>query len=170
MDTSERRRVSLSHARRLLILPVSTFLVLALATSAVASLSGALPGAAFTFTSTTVNAVNIDGNGIHLKAKEPISVKTTYSIVAPTGALLGWHYHNGPVILTVTAGTLTLFDSSCGSRDIAAGQTYIESTGQVLVAKAFASKNPASVQWFTTRLYPQGATDPVSVDAPCTPA
>jgi len=72
--------------------------------------------------------------------------------------------------VTVTAGTLTLFDASCNSWDIAAGQTYIESTGQVLVAKAFASKNTENVQWFTTRVYPEGAVDPVAVDAPCTPA
>ncbi|HTK44548.1 MAG TPA: hypothetical protein VL749_04245, partial [Patescibacteria group bacterium] len=81
-----------------------------------------------------------------------------------------WHYHNGPVFVTVTAGTLTLYDASCGSWDIGEGQTYIESAGQVLVAKALTSKNSANVQWFTTRLYPQGAADPVSVDAPCTPA
>jgi hypothetical protein len=146
-----------------------------LATSAVAEaalVSGSLPTAGLTYTSLTENSVNMAGDAIRLKIKDNVTVKTTYSFAAPSDtALVGsWHYHNGPVFVTVTAGTLTLYDRSCGSWDIAAGQTYIESTGQVLVAKALASKNTESVQWFTTRLYPQGAIDPVAVDAPCTPA
>jgi hypothetical protein len=167
--TSERRRFAASGARRLLSLPVSTFLVLALATGAFAGLSGTLPGTAFTFTSTTVNAVNIDGNGIHLKAKEPISVKTTYSIVSPTGALLGWHYHNGPVIVTVSVGTITYVDRACHTWDVSAGQSYIESTGEILNAFLDPAKNSGNVEWFSTRLYPIGSGDPVGVVAPCSP-
>lgn len=149
-------------------------MTLLLATSAVvqaALVSGSLPTAGLTYTSVTENAVNMAGDAIRLKIKDNVTVKTTYSFATPSDtALVGtWHYHNGPVFVTVTAGTLTLYDSTCRSWDIAAGQTYIESTGQVLVAKALASKNTASVQWFTTRLYPEGAIDPVSVDAPCTP-
>jgi hypothetical protein len=147
---------------------------LVLATSAVnaALVSGTLPAAGFTYTSLTENAVNMAGDAIRLKIKDNVTVKTTYSFAAPSdSSLVGtWHYHNGPVFVTVTTGTLTLYDASCNSWDIAAGQTYIESAGQVLVAKALASKNSAAVQWFTTRLYPDGAIDPVRVDAPCTPA
>jgi hypothetical protein len=145
-----------------------------LTTSAVADaalVAGSLPSAGFTYLSLTENAVNMAGDTVRLKIKEPVTVKTTYSFATPSDtALVGtWHYHNGPVFVTVTAGTLTLFDATCGSWDIAAGQSYIESTGQVLVAKALASKNTGNVQWFTTRVYPEGATDPVSVPAPCTP-
>ncbi len=39
---------------------------------------------------------------------------------------------NQEVTLAVTVGTLTFFDSACGSWDVGAGQTYIESTGEVL--------------------------------------
>jgi quercetin dioxygenase-like cupin family protein len=83
----------------------------------------------------------------------------------------GWHYHNGPVIVTVTAGTLTYFDASCNTWDVTAGHSYIESTGQVLNVTTVPAKNDgvATVEWFTTRLYPEGATDPVNVDPPCTP-
>jgi hypothetical protein len=154
------------------LVAVATALVLGTSTVSAALVSGALPTAGLTYTSVTENAVNMAGDAIRLKIKDNVTVKTTYSFATPSDtALIGtWHYHNGPVFVTVTAGTLTLYDSTCGSWDIAAGQTYIESTGQVLVAKALASKNTASVQWFTTRLYPEGAIDPVSVDAPCTPA
>jgi hypothetical protein len=147
--------------------------VLTTAGSVLAGLvSGALPAAAFTYTSTTINDVNIAGDGVHLKTKGPVTIKTTFSSVAPSDNFVGgWHYHNGPVLVTVTAGTLTLFGDDCQSWDISAGQTYIESTGQLLNAKLMPSKNVgvANVQWFTTRLYPEGAADPAPVDPPCVP-
>jgi hypothetical protein len=151
---------------------VGTALIFATSAVNAALVSGTLPAAGLTYTSLTENAVNMAGDAIRLKIKDDVTVKTTYSFANPSDtALVGtWHYHNGPVFVTVTVGTLTLYDSSCGSWDINAGQTYIESQGQVLVAKALASKNTEAVQWFTTRLYPDGAVDPVPVDAPCTPA
>jgi len=151
---------------------VGTALILGTSAVNAALVSGSLPTAGLTYTSLTENAVNMAGDPIRLKIKDNVTVKTTYSFATPNDtALVGtWHYHNGPVFVTVTAGTLTLYDATCGSWDIAAGQTYIESAGQVLVAKALTSKNTAAVQWFTTRLYPEGAIDPVQVDAPCTPA
>jgi hypothetical protein len=148
-------------------------MALVLATSAVvngALVGGLLPASGFTYLSTTQNAVNMAGDAVRLKIKDNVTVKTTYSIVAPSENFIGtWHYHNGPVIVTVAVGTLTFYNSSCGSWNITAGQTYIESAGQVLVAKALPSQNSgASVEWFSTRLYP-GATDPVNVAASCTP-
>jgi len=109
---------------------------------------------------------------VALRAGKTANVKTTYSRQAPDPAFsAGWHYHNGPVIVTVTVGTLTFYDSKCGTWDLAAGHTYIESPGQVLNAKVLPAKNAGitTVEWFTTRLYPTSATDPVAVDAPCTP-
>ena len=110
--------------------------------------------------------------GMDFRAHQATNVKTTYSRVPPSAAYeSGWHYHNGPVIVTVTLGTLTLIDSSCTSWDVLAGHTYIESPRQVLDAKALPARNPGieTVEWFTTRLYPEGAIDPVPVAAPCTP-
>jgi quercetin dioxygenase-like cupin family protein len=109
---------------------------------------------------------------IDLRAAQATNVKTTYSRVPPSPTFeAGWHYHNGPVVVTVTAGTLTLFDSKCASWDILAGHTYIESPGQVLDAKALPAKNAGveNVEWFTSRMYSNGAIDPVPVPAPCTP-
>jgi hypothetical protein len=170
MSSSGSRR---TPRRRLLTgIAVAVILVLTLAGTALAGLvGGSLPGSAFTFTSTTVNAVNMDGNGIHLKAKGPIDVKTTYTRLAPTGVLTGWHYHNGPVVVTVAIGTITYLDASCREWDVSAGQSYIESTGEVLNAYLDPVKNSglSTVEWFTTRLYPAGAADPVGVATPCTP-
>jgi len=137
-----------------------------------ALVSGSLPTTGFTFASQTINHVNISDDGIRLKTKRPIDIKTTYSRLAPSTALAGgWHVHSGPVIVTVAVGTLTFYDAQCGSWDVTAGQTYLESPGEVLAAKALPDRNVGigTVEWFTTRLLPSGATDPVAVDPPCTP-
>jgi len=134
--------------------------------------SGSLPTTNFTFTSVTDNPVDMTGNGIHLKIKGSVNVKTTYTRVpVDPNFFFGWHYHNGPVIVTVTAGTLTYFDASCNTWDLEAGHSYIESTGQVVNVTTVPAKNvgAATVEWFTTRLYPEGTADPVNVDPPCTP-
>jgi hypothetical protein len=151
---------------------LGTALVFATSSVNAGLVGGSLPAAGFTYTSLTENSVNMAGDPIRLKIKDHVTVKTTYSFATPNdAALVGtWHYHLGPVFVTVTTGTLTLYDARCNSWDIGPGQTYIESERQVLVAKALTSKNDGNVEWFTTRLYPEGGTDPVSVDAPCTPA
>lgn len=159
-----RRRTLASIAAAVLIL-------LGLAGPAVAGLiGGSLPASAFTFTSRTINSVDIGGSGIKLKTRGAIDVKTTYTKLAPTGALTGWHYHNGPVIVTVAVGTLTYVDAQCNTWDLPAGESYIESTGEVLNAFLDPGKNSglSYVEWFTTRMYPAGAADPVAVAAPCT--
>ena len=154
------------------LVAVATGLVLGTSSVSAALVSGSLPAAGLTYLSATVNAVNMAGDAIRLKIKDNVTVKTTYSIVTPADQIVGgWHYHNGPVIVTVAVGTLTLYDASCNSWDVSAGETYIESAGQVLNARAVIAKNPGgSLQWFSTRLYPEGAIDPVPVDAPCTPS
>ena len=109
---------------------------------------------------------------VDLRASAAANVKTTYSRVPPDLTFeSGWHYHNGPVIVTVAVGTLTFIDDTCGRWDVSAGHTYIELPNQVLNAKVLPAKNAglANVEWFTTRIYPEGAIDPVPVPAPCTP-
>jgi hypothetical protein len=157
--------------RRIVLGIVPAVLALTFAGNVLGALvSGTLPAAGFTYTSVTDNDVNISGDGVHLKIKGPATIKTTYSKVAPSEAFVGgWHYHNGPVIVTVTVGTLTFYGADCGTWDLTAGHTYIESTGQLLNAKLLPAKNEgiAAVEWFTTRLYPEGAADPNPVNAPC---
>jgi hypothetical protein len=162
--------------RRLLLIGALAATLSLLTASGVlgALVTGSLPTAAFTYTSVTDNKVHIMGNGIHLHTTDEVNVKTTYSRVVPSAIppfSSGWHYHNGPVFVTVTVGTLTLFDRVCHPRDVKAGHSYIESTGQVLNAMVLPAKNAGipTVEWFTTRLYPEGAVDPVLVAAPCTP-
>jgi hypothetical protein len=156
-----------------LVTTVAIGMTLLLASSAVveaALVGGALPASPLTYVSTTQNAVNMAGE-IRLKIKDNVTVKTTYSIVAPgSGFVAPFHYHHGPVIVTLTAGTLTFYDTACRAWDVTAGETYIEQTWEIAAVKALPEKNAgATVEWFTTRLYPNGTADPVVVDAPCTP-
>jgi len=167
------RPKSLSIPKLIVLGVLPATLILTTAGAAVAGLvGGTLPAAGFTYTGVTINDVNMAGDGVHLKIKAATTIKTTYSKVAPSENFLGpWHYHNGPVIVTVTAGTLTFYNVTCGAWDVSAGQTYIESTGEVLNAKALPSSNGGvtTVEWFTTRLYPEGTADPAPVDPPCVP-
>ena len=165
-----------SRGLRTLIAIVASLAMVALlaANTALGALvTGSLPTAGFVHTSVADNTVDMTGTGIHLKTKAPVNVKTTYSRVTPSANFVGgWHHHNGPVIVTVTVGTLTFYDEECGTWDVSAGHTYIESTGEVLNAKVLPAKNTTSgiAEWFTTRLYPLGASDPTPEDAaPCTP-
>ncbi len=159
--------------RRILLLgAVIASLVLGGGTTIAALVSGALPTTAFTYTAVNSKTVDVDRHGIELEVPRGANVKTTYSRVAPDPAFrAGWHYHNGPVILTVTVGTLTYLDRNCRTWDLTAGNTYIERPGEVLNAMILPSKNAgiATVEWFTTRIYPSTALDPVPVAAPCTP-
>jgi len=163
------RTVQIPRLILLGVLPAA--LIFTTAGSALAGLiGGTLPTAGFQYTSVTVNDVNMTGGGVHLKIKSATTIKTTYSTAAPSEAFLGgWHFHNGLVIVSVTTGTLTFYDAQCGTWDVSAGQSYIESTGQVLNAKALPAKNAgiATVEWFSTRLYPEGTDDPAPVAAPC---
>ena len=166
--TSSTRRV-----RRLATAAVvAASVVVAGAGTALAGLVGSsLPGAGFAFVSTTDQRVQVRGAGVQLASQGPIDVKTTYSTVPPTGALLGWHHHLGPVVVSVATGTLTLVGPNCDTWDIGPGQAYVEHPGQVINAYLDPTKNAGieRVQWFTTRLLPAGAADPVEDPAPCVP-
>jgi hypothetical protein len=108
--------------------------------------------------------------GVDLGMPGPIAVETTYTLQpADLSYRFRWHSDNGPVIFTVTTGTLTFVDDACQTFDLVAGHSHIEPPGMALNALTLPEKNPgvAAVGWFTTRLYAEGATDPVAIDAPC---
>jgi hypothetical protein len=109
--------------------------------------------------------------GVDPGMSRPISVDTTYTVqAADPGYRYGWHAAMGPVIVTVTAGTLTLVNDSCRTFDVPAGHSYIESAGEVLNAFVLPEKNegvPATA-WLMTTLSPLRAVEaPVEVEVPC---
>jgi len=63
----------------------------------------------------------------------------------PAGATFGWHYHRTAVVVAVTAGTLTLYDSSgpkCTPHRYRAGQGFIEPANHVHMARNQARPRP----------------------------
>ena len=56
----------------------------------------------------------------------------------PPGATFGWHYHRTAVVVAVTAGTLTLYDSSgpnCTPHHYRTGQGFIEPANHIHLAR-----------------------------------
>src|SRR3989442_8575949 len=54
------------------------------------------------------------------------------SIVVTPGGNSGWHYHPGPVLVTVKTGTITFYmgvDPSCSAHVHPAGTTFFENGG-----------------------------------------
>jgi hypothetical protein len=186
--------IARTHARRISrTVALGAALVMATAGVTMAGLDrGELPVAGFTHTSLVddiiepqsiadiyasfVSSDSTEGEaqsrpGVALDMSGPIAVVTTYTL-QPAGPEyeFGWRYNIGPVIFTVTAGTLTFVDDTCQTFDLVAGHTYIASTGQRLDVVLLPEKNPgvAAVGWFTTRLFPEGVAESIEVDAPCT--
>jgi quercetin dioxygenase-like cupin family protein len=88
------------------------------------------------------------------KIAQPLSIKTAkpgnvifVQVKVMPGGDFGWHYHRSPVVAAVTAGTLTLYDSSdpkCAPRRITAGNAFTESANHVHLARND-GKTPALV-------------------------
>ena len=97
-------------------LTIGAVVVLVLMTVSIALaglVGGSLPTTGFTFTSVTDNTVDITGSGSHLKTRDSVNVKSAYSRVAPSSALLGWHFHDAPVFVTVTVTRAQLIQHEC---------------------------------------------------------
>ena len=79
------------------------------------------------------------------KLAQPISIKTSkpgnvvfVQVNVMPGGDFGWHFHRSPVVAAVTAGTLTLYDSSnpkCAPRRITAGNAFTEAANHVHLAR-----------------------------------
>jgi quercetin dioxygenase-like cupin family protein len=69
-----------------------------------------------------------DGSKWHLQLKTegaPTEVIIQDQALSP-GGYGGWHSHPGPVIVTVTQGTASFYESDCVRRDYPAGTSFIE--------------------------------------------
>jgi quercetin dioxygenase-like cupin family protein len=86
------------------------------------------------------------------------------SVAIEPGGQSGWHYHPGPILVAVKAGTITLYDGddpSCTPRQVSAGAAFIEQPGHVHLAR---NDGPVAEQHVSTYILPLGA--PTRVDAP----
>src|SRR5256884_3051716 len=68
-----------------------------------------------------------------LKSHDNTDIVVVSMVVTP-GGNPGWHYHPGPVLVTVKTGTITFYmgdDPSCSAHFPPAGTTFFENGGMV---------------------------------------
>ena len=80
------------------------------------------------------------------------------------GGTFGWHSHAGPSLVTVKSGTLTFYrgdDPTCTPRVVPAGSSFVDSGGEVHVAR---NEGTVELVVMQTALVPAGA--PGRIDEP----
>jgi quercetin dioxygenase-like cupin family protein len=88
------------------------------------------------------------------------------SVTIEPGGHSGWHYHPGPILVAVKAGTITLYsgdDPTCTPRHVSAGAAFIEEPGHVHLAR---NEGVMTEQHVSTYILPAGAPTRVDADAP----
>lgn len=77
------------------------------------------------------------GYDVELKSKDNTDIAVSTIVVKP-GGHSGWHYHPGPVLVVVTAGTITFYhgsDPTCSGMAHPAHTAFIEEGGDVGIAR-----------------------------------
>ena len=100
----------------------------------------------------------------HLKldAKDPTDLVVTRIAIGPGGSS-GWHTHPGSSLVTVTEGTITLYDAHlCTGRTVGVGETFIDEGGGHLHLVRNETAVPAAVG--AVQLMPRGV--PRRIDEP----
>jgi len=102
--------------------------------------------ASFLFTPTALGRGNLGTFNIHskadkydveLKSHDNTDIAVSRIVIAPSGHS-GWHYHPGPVLVVVQAGTVTFYhgnDPTCTGTRHSAGSAFIEEGGDVGIAR-----------------------------------
>ena len=86
---------------------------------------------------TLPSKVHADGAGIKITTNGPKDMLVT-SITVDPGGSFGWHTHPGPVLVSVSSGTLSLDEPTrhgCSHADVTAGHGFIEGGGDVHLAR-----------------------------------
>jgi quercetin dioxygenase-like cupin family protein len=92
---------------------------------------------------------------VTVRTKEDVDIVTTTATVA-VGGYSGWHSHPGPVFVTVTQGTLTVYTvPDCQPQVYEAGEGFVEpSPKQVHLVRNEGTEEAA---WTATFIVPVGA-------------
>jgi quercetin dioxygenase-like cupin family protein len=109
-----------------------------------------------------------DGRKWHLQLKTegaPSDIIVQDTALAP-GGYGGWHIHPGTVIVTVTEGTASAYESDCVRHDYPAGTAFIEEAGVVHnLRNESATENLRLANVF---ILPAGAPRRIEADQPPT--
>lgn len=85
---------------------------------------------------------------------------------AVPGASSGWHSHPGLSIVSVTQGTVTLYDAddpTCTATVVAAGNGFVEAGDHVHILR---NEGTVDAKWTTTAIRPVGAAGRIDQPAP----
>jgi len=98
-----------------------------------------------------------------LKSHDNTDIVVVKNVVTP-GGHSGWHFHPGPVLVTVASGTITFYmgdDPTCSPRVHPAGTTFFENGGMVGIAR-----NEGTVDATVVATFFVPADSPTRIDAP----
>jgi hypothetical protein len=123
----------------------------------------------------TANTARMNYNGIEFNIDHKVRVLHVKNVGSP-GFSAGWHKHNGPVFIALTAGQLTFYDRAgagctyqgcfeCRVTTVTAPGGYIETAGTpIQVYNTTPSNvNGGNAEWVTTQVIPIGAATRVDV-------
>lgn len=108
---------------------------------------------------TFVNTLNTNMDQIKFRTKDEVEVFQVSNTANP-GWTSGWHEHNGPVLVNITAGSLTFHAADCGVTTVTAGHGYFETPGEAILAR---NEGGTAAAWITTQIIPVGAARRVDV-------
>jgi quercetin dioxygenase-like cupin family protein len=125
----------------------------------------ATPGSGITPTThvdrnTMAEPVHLNSDRIKFQTKDPVDVRVQTLRMAP-GATTGWHSHPGFVIVSITEGTQTLYSADCSSRLASAGESFIETGDEPMLAR---NETASDVVLVVTFVAPRGV--PFRTDQP----
>jgi quercetin dioxygenase-like cupin family protein len=103
---------------------------------------------------------------LHTRVRGDSDLYITQNTIQP-GGQSGWHTHPGPSMVTVTEGTVTVYEEDCTSTTYTAGQTFTDlGCGDV-----HNLRNETGVQAKTVavQIVPHGATRRIDADDPGCP-
>ena len=148
------------------IVPVSVGALVASSLAAVPAL--ATPGSGFQpapivnghFGTLDVKAEKVGQWDLLLKTKDDTDVGADRLTVQPQG-YSGWHSHPGPVLVTVTQGTVEWYDEAlCTAHTYTVGQSYIEPAGRAHNVRNPAPAGGAVAEFVAIVIKPEGFVGP----------
>ena len=82
------------------------------------------------------------------------------------GGSTGWHFHDGPIMVVVKTGALTLYDADCRRQQYTAGQAFLDPAVGPRHAHIARNEGTEPVEAWVTFLLPADATSRVDVSEP----
>ena len=110
---------------------------------------------------TTAGSMQFNVGDVKFQTKGSVDFAQSTVTIDPLGNS-GWHSHPGVVLVTVTSGTVTFYQSDCSFSRYPAGSSFVESNGATGFARNESTTDPAVV--YVTYIVPVGAA--LRIDQP----